>query len=110
MSRIKGTIEVSVPMKIERDGKGFVAYSPKLKGLVTCGDTIAETKQNARNACIAYVRSLIRHRDIQLLELIVPKNAEVKNPSIYIPKKKSTEKKALKPKVTIEPELVFVRA
>ena len=111
-SRAGGFVDIVVPMKIERDGDGFVAYSPKLKGLITCGDTMDEAMQNSANAVIAYVRSLIKHRDPQLLELIVPKNSVLnfKRPSFYIPKKKSTQKKALEPKVTVEPELVFVRA
>ena len=55
------TFEVST--KIERDGDGFYAYVPALKGLHTCGDTIEEAIENARDAAEAYIRSLIKHGD-----------------------------------------------
>ena len=109
-NKTEGIIEIVVPIKIEPDGDGFHAYSPILKGLHTCGDTMEEVKQNAANAVIAYLESLIKHRDPLLMELIVPKNAKLtfKKPSTYKPRTASTRKKALESKITVEPELVFV--
>ena len=56
-------IEFKVRVIIEHDGDGFHAYCPALKGLHTCGDTPEEVLSNAKDAAIAYLRSLIKHGD-----------------------------------------------
>lgn len=52
-----------VQVIIEPDGNGFHAYCPALKGLHTLGETVEETKKNAKNAVIAYIESLIDEGD-----------------------------------------------
>lgn len=54
-------IEFLVEIFNETDDTGFHAYCPALRGLHTCGDTEEETLQNARDAAIAYLQSLIKH-------------------------------------------------
>lgn len=46
---------------IEPDGDGFHAYSPSLPGLHTCGQTEEEAIENAKNAALAYIESMIKH-------------------------------------------------
>lgn len=58
---IKTTYEIKVI--IERDGPGFYAHCPALKGLHTYGDTKEQAFSNARDAAVAYLRSLIKHGD-----------------------------------------------
>ncbi len=48
---------------IEPDGDQFHAYCPALKGLHTCGTTEEEALQNAKDAAIAYLVSLVKHGD-----------------------------------------------
>jgi len=50
-----------VQITIEADGNGFHAYCPALKGLHVCGDTREEARQNAKDAIIAYLKTLIKH-------------------------------------------------
>lgn len=52
-----------VQVIIEHDGPGFHAYCPALKGLHTSGDTEKEALENATDAVIAYLKSLIKHKD-----------------------------------------------
>lgn len=59
----KSNIEFEVQIFIEPDESGFHAYCPALKGLHTCGDTPEEALSNAKDAAIAYLRSLIKHGD-----------------------------------------------
>lgn len=56
-------ITFSVPIGIEKDNGEFHAFCPLLKGLHTRGKTIEEVKENAGNAIISYINSLIRHGD-----------------------------------------------
>ena len=55
------TIDFAVQIIVEPDEGGFYAYCPALKGLHVGGDTEEEALQNARDATIAYLHSLIRH-------------------------------------------------
>lgn len=52
-----------VQVIIEPDGAGFHVYCPALKGLHTCGDTEKEALENAKDAIIAYLKSLMKHGD-----------------------------------------------
>ncbi len=61
MSTNKTTIEFKIDIIIEPDESGFHAYCPALKGLHVGGDTKEEALQNARDAAIAYLESLIKH-------------------------------------------------
>ena len=58
---VKVTIEVDI--RVEPDEDSFHAYCPALKGLHTCGDTEEEALNNAIDATIAYIHSLIKHGD-----------------------------------------------
>ncbi len=57
------TIEFRVEVIVERDGDGYHAYCPALKGLHMGGDTEEEALANARDAVIVYLKSLIKHGD-----------------------------------------------
>mgnify|MGYP001142121755 CR=1 FL=1 len=57
----KGRIVFSVEVFIERDEDEYHAFCPNLKGLHTCGKTLNETIENAKDAVIAYLNSLIKH-------------------------------------------------
>jgi predicted RNase H-like HicB family nuclease len=59
----KEGISFIAPIIIEPDNGQFHAYCPILKGLHTTGDTIDEALDNAKNAIIAYLESLIKHGD-----------------------------------------------
>lgn len=58
-----GQIGFKIEIIVEPDDEGFYAYCPALEGLHTCGDTESEAIQNARDAVIAYLGSLIKHND-----------------------------------------------
>ena len=60
---MKTSITFSVPIIIEKDNGEFHAFCPVLKGLHTRGETEEETMDNAKDAVIAYLNSLIRHGD-----------------------------------------------
>ena len=61
MHRGKKNIGFKVEVVVEPDGDGFHAYCPALKGLHTCGDTLEEAMENAKDAASAYLQSLIKH-------------------------------------------------
>jgi len=63
MYRNKPTVEFKIDIVIEPDEDGFHAYCPALKGLHTTGDTKEEALENAKDAAIAYLESLIKHND-----------------------------------------------
>jgi predicted RNase H-like HicB family nuclease len=56
-------IEFQVEIVVEPDGDEYHAYCPALKGLHTCGATVKEALNNARDAAAAYIESLIKHGD-----------------------------------------------
>lgn len=55
---------------VEPDDDGYYAYCPALEGLHVGGDTLDEAAQNAVDAAIAYLRSLIKHRDPIPLQIV----------------------------------------
>lgn len=59
----KTKIHFIVEMIVERDQGGYHVYCPALKGLHAGGDTEEEALLHARDAAIAYLRSLIKHGD-----------------------------------------------
>ena len=64
MSRMSGKqLVIQVTVVIERDGSQYHAYCPNLKGLHVGGATIDETLENATDAVIVYLNSLVRHGD-----------------------------------------------
>lgn len=63
MNPKKDKIVFSVTVRIEKDNGGYRAFCPGLKGLHTSGDTENEVEENAKNAILAYLQSLIKHGD-----------------------------------------------
>ena len=57
------TIKIKIPVFIEKDENGFIAYCPELKGLMADGDTEKEVLDNFANAAVAYIKSLMKHND-----------------------------------------------
>lgn len=53
--------KVMVRIEVERDGDAFYAFCPDLKGLHVDGATEQEARQNAIQAVVAYMQSLVRH-------------------------------------------------
>lgn len=74
-------IEVSIEIDIEPDGDSFHAYCPALKGLHTCGKTEEEALNNASDAAIAYLYSLIKHGDPIPVGIIKAKTSKQPSPS-----------------------------
>lgn len=56
-------MEFRVEVVVEPDEDGFHAFCPALKGLHTCGSTEQEAVENARDAAIAYIESLMKHHE-----------------------------------------------
>lgn len=56
-------LKVSVSVFIEKDGDGYYAYAPALKGLHVGGDTLEEAIQNARDGVDLYLTSLLDHNE-----------------------------------------------
>ena len=61
MFRRKRMVNFKLKVIVEPDEEGFHAYCPALKGLHVSGDTEREAVENARDATIAYLQSLIKH-------------------------------------------------
>ena len=56
-------IAFEVDFIIKPDGDGFHAFCPHLKGLHMDGSTENEALENAKEAVIAYLESLIKHQE-----------------------------------------------
>jgi predicted RNase H-like HicB family nuclease len=56
-------IQFQIDIAVERDGEGFRACCPALKGLHVGGDTEEQAIANAMDAAIAYLASLMKHGD-----------------------------------------------
>ncbi|MCY3954689.1 MAG: type II toxin-antitoxin system HicB family antitoxin [Nitrospira sp.] len=54
-------VEISVAIVVERDGDGFHAYTPALKGLHVDGATQHEAVERAKKAVDVYLESLAKH-------------------------------------------------
>ena len=61
MQEAKPIIGFRIEVVVEPDDIGFYAYCPALRGLHVGGDTEEEVLQNASDAAILYIKSLIRH-------------------------------------------------
>ena len=72
----KPIIGFRIEVGVEPDEIGFHAYCPALKGLHTCGDTEEEALDNAKDAAIAYLQSLIKHGDPIPVGIIMEKEVE----------------------------------
>jgi len=78
----KPHLEVNIEIAIEPDGDGFHAYCPALQGLQTCGKTEQEALNNASDAAIAYLHSLIKHGEPIPVGIIQTKVAKRPSPSV----------------------------
>ena len=74
-------VEVTIEIVVEPDGDGFHAYCPALKGLHTCGETEQEALNNASDAIIAYLHSLIKHSEPIPVGVIPTKATKRPSPS-----------------------------
>ena len=59
----KVLVEFKVDIVVEPDEGEFYAYCPALKGLHVGGATEDEAVQNATDAALAYLQSLIKHNE-----------------------------------------------
>ena len=57
----RAPIILRISIDVEPDEDGFHAYCPALKGLHTCGNTEEEAVDNAVEASLAYLESIIKH-------------------------------------------------
>jgi predicted RNase H-like HicB family nuclease len=62
------SMRLRVRLEVEKDGRSFHAYCPDLKGLHVDGATSDEALQNAKDAVVEYVKSMIRHDERLPLE------------------------------------------
>lgn len=56
-------LEFQLLFVVEPDEDGYHAFCPALKGLHTSGSTEQEALDNAKDAAVAYILSLIKHGD-----------------------------------------------
>jgi predicted RNase H-like HicB family nuclease len=68
----KNEILFELHIVVEPDGDQFHAYCPALKGLHVPGETIEEAFENAKDAAILYLMSLIKHGDPIPLGVRIP--------------------------------------
>ena len=90
----KRTIGFIIEVVVEPDDDGFHAYCPALRGLHTCGATEVEAVENAKDAAIAYLQSLIKHGDLIPVGILIHEEVEETPPSF--PKGFSRHTEALK--------------
>lgn len=77
-------IKLSINIFVEPDEDGFYAYCPTLKGLHTCGNTEEEAVNNAVDASLAYLQSIIKHGEPFPAGMLVNQEDEVeKAPSFH---------------------------
>ncbi|MCL5958665.1 MAG: type II toxin-antitoxin system HicB family antitoxin [Chloroflexi bacterium] len=65
-------IEFAVEICVEPDGSEFHAYCPALKGVHVSGETEEDAVENAKDAAIAYLHSLLKHHDPIPVGVIAP--------------------------------------
>lgn len=63
MFRERPKITFKIEICVEDDDNGFHAYCSALKGVHVGGETIEEALENAKEAVILYIKSLIKHGD-----------------------------------------------
>lgn len=61
---------------IEKDGDGFHAYCPALKGMHVFGATLDEAVANSQKAIEGYLESLQKHNDPIPVGCVVVENAQ----------------------------------
>lgn len=77
--------KIKIPVIIEHDKFGFVAYSdcPELKGLIADGETEEKVLDNFKDASICYIKSILKHKDpLPIGSTIYVKKIPAKKPLI----------------------------
>ena len=69
-------LEFQLVFVVEPDEGDFHAFCPALKGLHTAGSTEQEALENAKNAAVAYILSLIKHGDPIPVGVMTPRSDE----------------------------------
>lgn len=64
-------IKIQVRVVVDRDGDGFHAYAPDLKGVHATGDTEQEALSAAKEGVSLYVQSLVKHNESIPVGLLV---------------------------------------
>lgn len=85
------SLEFRVQVVIEPDGTEFHAYCPALKGLHTSGNTEKEALNNAKDAAVAYIKSLIKHGDPIPIGAMIQKGIKEKAPFLKDHVRRHTE-------------------
>lgn len=87
--RYEKDLVVRLDIVVEPDEDEFHAYCPALKGLHTSGKTEEEAVNNAKDAALAYLESLIKHREpipvgcLEDMESCVPASRAAKRGTSY---------------------------
>ena len=56
-------LKIRIRIHIEQDGDKYYAYCPELKGVHEAGDSVDDAINNAREAAMVYIGSIIEHND-----------------------------------------------
>ncbi len=73
----RAPIKLRININVDSDEDGFHAYCPVLKGLHTCGNTEEEAVNNAVEASLAYLESIIKHGEPFPVGILVDQEKEV---------------------------------
>ena len=57
----KHAISFNIIICVEKDDDNYHAFVPNLKGIHVDGNTQQEAIENAKKACVLYIKSLIQH-------------------------------------------------
>lgn len=74
-------IKITVPIVIQPDGDGYLAYVPSLPGCCAGGDTLEEARNNIRDAAYLYIKALLekgRPLPLGVTAEVVEKRPEVR--------------------------------
>lgn len=63
MESKKHKITFQVDICMEKDGKGYHAFCPALKGIHMDGESEEEAIENIKVAIVLYIKSLIKHHE-----------------------------------------------
>jgi len=73
----RAPIILRISIEVESDEDGFHAYCPVLKGLHTWGNTEEEAANNAVEASLAYLESIMKHGEPFPVGILVDQEREV---------------------------------
>lgn len=75
MLTMTGKEMIAYPAKIDREDNSYIVEFPDLPGCLTCGDTLEEAKENAREALSGYLESI----DLRKIKIPRPSFNKEKN-------------------------------